>query len=376
MKNSTMKKTILAIVLLVTSAHLLAQNLTSGSITTLDNSEIKGKVAIDYTKQIVHFKKDYNQKIYSFSKINTVTIGDDVLNKQRIGKQIYFTKELAGLASKATLYQIQKKGYLISKGDGTVQSVSLDSNKNRIPGTLAVLFNDCNSIRETLNRQTINSESKLVGIFNQYLACDSTNYAPTSTEIDQANNYTPDKASFYVGTGLGLNNVSFFENNDSESVISGQLAIGIIASPNFFGSIQGNLFFSLEGQAAFSSDTDFSNTADPVNFKTNTYRLLFGMEYYFNKTGKIQPLIGISAGITSDSFNGSYDGLDFDITGGNGIFVPKIGAKFTLGNQKHLGVILSYISEYSNDLRFPTEDRIILLDVDSQYLTLGVNYHF
>lgn len=371
-----MKKTILAIVLLISGASLMAQDLTSGSITTSDNSEINGKVAIDYTKQIIHFKKDYNQKIYSFSKVNTVTIGDDVLNKKNIGGQSYFTKELAGQSSKAVLYQVGKKEYLISKADGTAQTLQLDANQNRIPGKLAVLFNDCNSIRETLNSRTINSESKLVGIFNQYIACRSESYAPTSTEIDQANAYTPDQASFYVGGGLGLNNVSFFENDDTESAISGQLAVGVIASPNFFGSIQGNLFFSLEGQAAFSGDTDFSNTEDPVNFRTNTYRLLFGMEYHFNKAGKIQPFIGISAGATSDSFKGSYDGLDFDISGGNGIFVPKIGARFTLANQKHLGVVLSYISEYNNDLRFPTEDRIVLLDVNSQYLTLGLNYYF
>jgi hypothetical protein len=371
-----MKKNILAILLLVSSAQLIAQDFASGSITTLDNSELTGKVAIDYAKQIIHFKKDYNQKIYSFSKVNIVTIGDDILNKQNIEGQIYFTKELSGNSSKAMLYQVGQKEYLISKEDGTAQRLSLATDQSRIPGKLAVLFNDCNSIRETLNNKTINTESKLVSVFNQYLACDSENYAPTTTEIDQANAYTPDQASFYVGTGLGLNNVSFFENADSESVLSGQVAVGVIASPNFFGSIQGNLFFSLEGQAAFAGDTDFSSTVDPVNFRTNTFRLLFGMEYHFNKTGKIQPLFGISAGVTSDSFKGSYDGLDFNIRGGNPIVVPKIGARIALANQKHLGIILSYISEYDNDLRFPTEDQIILLNVNSQQFTLGLNYYF
>lgn len=371
-----MKKNIFALLLLLATAQLIAQDLSSGSITTLDNTVVKGKVAIDYTKQIIHFKKEYDQKIYSFSKVNAVTIGDDLLNKQIIGGQSYFTKQLSGNSAKATLYQIGEKEYLIAKEDGTAQSISFNSDKNRIPGTLALLFNDCNSIRASLNNQTIDSESKLVNIFNQYLGCSSENYAPTTAEIDRANAYSPDQASFFVGAGFGLNNITFFENNDSESSVSGQVAIGVIASPNFFGSIQGNLFFSLEGQAAFSGDTDFSSAPDPVNFNTNTYRLLFGMEYHFNKTGKIQPLLGISAGATSDSFKGSYNGFDFDITGGSPIVVPKIGVRIAMANQKHLGIILSYISEYNNDLRFPTEDQIILLDVDSQYFTLGVNYYF
>lgn len=362
--------------LLLATAQLIAQDLSSGSITTLDNTEVKGKVAIDYTKQIIHFKKEYDQKIYSFSKVNAVTIGDDILNKQVVGAQSYFTKELSGNATKATLYQIGENEYLIAKVDGSAKSISFDTDKSRIPGTLAVLFNDCNSIRATLNGKTIDSESKLANIFNQYLDCSSETYAPTAAEIERANAYSPDQASFFIGAGLGLNNVSFFENNDSESSISGQLAIGVIASPNFFGSIQGNLFLSLEGQAAFSGDTDFSQAPDPVNFSTNTYRLLFGMEYHFNKTGKIQPLIGISAGATSDSFKGSYNGFDFDISGGSPIVVPKIGALIAMANQKQLGIILSYISKYDNDLRFPTEDQIILLDVNSQYFTLGVNYYF
>ena len=147
-------------------------------------------------------------------------------------------------------------------------------------------------------------------------------------------------------------------------------------SPGFTGNLQGNIYFTLEGSANFSGNKDFGNAGAPVDFKTSTYRLVLGAEYHFNKTGNVQPFLGFGIGATSDNFDGSFNNIPFDITGGNTIYVPKAGVLFRLNNGKHIGVVGQYISEYENDLSFPSNGEVFPLIVNNRMIIVGVSYFF
>ncbi len=362
------------VILLCTISSTHAQNFTKGSITTLDNSLHEGRISIDYKTQKVVLKKNLKATTYSFDKIKSIVLGNLSLDKQNIDNTNYFVSAIE--SGKGTLYKINEKQYLITVDNGKNAVIDLQDSNAKIPGTLAVLFEDCNTIRDLLNAEDNFNEAALQKIITTYNSCSYSAYAPTEREVKNANTHNTDQASFYIGLGGGLNSVSFFESSDTESLAAGQFTIGVIASPSFFGPIQGNLFVTLEGNVSLSGDNDFGNTDAPVSFSVNTFRALLGLEYQFNKTGKIKPFIGVSGGVTSDSFEGNVDGLAFDISGGNPIVAPRIGARFALPNKKNIGVSLTYIAEYENNLSFPAGDIIVPLIVNSEYFTLGVNYYF
>lgn len=370
-----MKKTITLLVLtLIMATTAMGQNYTNGSITLKNNSLIEGRVAIDYASQTVMVKKDYKVTSYSFEQIVSTTLNNRRFNKIQIADIPYFAAPLED--GNASLYQINESQYLVTIKAGESRVIDLVNDRARIPGILAVLFSDCNSIRRSLNNVDEYNEPALLLNVQAYNICDYDIYAPTPKEIDAAASYNTDLANFYLGAGTGLSNISFFDRDDSETVVSAQLQLGVIATPSFLGTLQGNLYFSLEGNAAFANDANFSNVDNDVNFKVSSYRLLFGIEYQFNKEGKFKPFIGASVGPSGDYYEGAVDGNSFDISGGNPIFVPRIGARYLLKNGAHLGATLSYITGYQNDLTFPTEDEIIPLIVDVDTFTFGVSYYF
>ena len=179
-----------------------------------------------------------------------------------------------------------------------------------------MLFNDCNELREQIEKEDSFNKDDLVDFTEQYNNCSYSPYAPTEKEIARADKHNTDKASFYVGAGANLNNISFFDQDETEGLIGGGLKLGVIASPSFLGNLQGNLFAFIEGSANFTGNKEFSNNVDPVNFSINSFRAQLGLEYLFNKTGNIKPIIGIGFGATSDSFSGSISDNSFDIDGG------------------------------------------------------------
>ncbi|MFC4636535.1 hypothetical protein ACFO3O_21705 [Dokdonia ponticola] len=370
-----MKKNILLFVfsLFLSITTSIAQNYTTGTITT-ENGTINGRVLIDYESQTLSLKKDLKVTTYTFDQVNAITLGNTSLTKKTFEGTLYFVSTI--VSGKGNLYKINNAQYLVAVENGKHIVINTAQKSNKIPGRLAVLFNDCNTLRATLNNEDRFNEPALRRIVNSYNACEYSAYAPTEKEVKNATTHNTDQASFYAGIGTGLNTVSFFDNTSTESLLSAQIQAGVITSPSFFGSIQGNLFVSLEGSANFSGDKDFGNIESPTNFRINSYRALLGLEYLFNKTGKIKPFAGISIGVTSDSFKGEIDGFSFDITGGNTLFVPRIGARFQLPNQKHIGVTFSYLSEYENNLSFPTIDTVIPLIVNNENFTLGLNYYF
>lgn len=370
-----MKKNILLLTfsLIFTIGTTLAQSYTSGTITT-PNTTLTGRILIDYENQKIFLKKDLKENTYSFEQVNSITLGNTTLTKKEFNGILYYISNI--LSGKGSLYKINTSQYLVAVENGESVVINTVTKSKRTPGELAVLFKDCNSIRTILNNEDSFNEAALRKIVSTYNACDYSNYAPTEKEIKNAATYNTDQASFYVGLGTNLTAISFFDNRDTEALIATQIQAGVIASPSFFGSIQGNLFVSLEGSASFSGENDFNNTISPTSFRVNSYRAFLGLEYLANKTGKIKPFAGISIGITSDSFKGEIDGFSFDITGGNTLLVPRVGARFQLPNQKHIGVTFSYLSEYENNLSFPTNDTVIPLIVNSENYTFSVSYYF
>ncbi|WP_299207772.1 hypothetical protein [uncultured Dokdonia sp.] len=370
-----MKKNILllAFSLILTMGTIMAQSYTSGTITT-SNSTQKGRVLIDYENQKLFLKKDLKVSTYSFDQVNSVTLGNTLLTKKEFNGTPYYVSNIT--SGKGNLYKINTSQYLVAIENGESVVINTATKSSKTPGVLAVLFKDCNSIRAILNNEDNFNEAALRNIVNAYNSCEYSTYTPTEKEIKNAATYNTDQASFYVGFGTGLNTVSFFDSNDTEALIAAQIQAGVIASPSFFGSIQGNLFISLEGSASFSGENNFNNAVSPTSFRVNSYRALLGLEYLINKTGKIKPFAGISIGVTSDSFKGEVDGFSFNITGGNTLLVPRIGARFQLPNQKHIGVTFSYLSEYENNLSFPTNDIVIPLIVNNENFTFSVSYYF
>lgn len=375
-----MKKNIFSLVfsLIFISTTSIAQNYTKGSIVTTSNETIKGRVLIDYKTQKISLKKDLKESSYNFNQINTITLGTTTLTKKDIDGTTYYVSSI--VSGRGSLYKINDTQYLVTGNKTKNAIINTDEKSSKTPGILAILFDDCNSIRVLLNNEDNFNAPALRKIVEAYNVCDYSSYAPTEKEVKNATLHNTDQASFFAGIGTGLNNVSFFDSDNTEALASIQLQAGVIASPSFFGRIQGNLFVTLEGNASFSGENDFNNNnnniTEATSFRVNSYRAFLGLEYLFNKTGKIKPFAGLSIGVTSDSFKGNVAGFDFDITGGNTLLVPRVGARLQLPNQKHIGLTLAYLSEYENNLSFPVNDAVIPLIVNNKNFTLSLNYYF
>lgn len=365
---------LLAVTLFIISTSTYAQSYSKGTITLFDNTIVEGNIRLDYALQQVFIKDKPAERSYDLASVTNITLNKRDLEKRTINDQTYFTQTIVD--GRASLYEIGDDQYLITRDNGLSRTINTKTQQNTISGILAVLFSDCNTIRSTLNNVDEYNASRLEKVTEIYNDCSYEPFAPTEREVRNAARFNTDVASFYVGIGGGLSDIRFFNSEDGESIGSVQAQLGVIATPSFLGSQKGNIFFSLEAQAAFAGNNAFSNVATDVNFNLNTYRFLLGLEYLFNKKGTFKPFIGIAAGVTADSYEGSVDGNDFDINGGNPIAVPKLGFRFLLKNNDHLGLTLSYITEYENDLTFPTQDEIIPLVVNVQTITISINYYF
>lgn len=277
---------------------------------------------------------------------------------------------------KASLEKIEKNKYIISKADGMTKTVDLSSDQSKIPGILAVLFEDCNSMRDGLFKKEYFSEKTLLKTVTEYNSCDYSDYSPTDKELETANSYNNDQYKFYGGFGFGIKSVSFFQSDNEEKLNQFGLQLGVLGSPDFFGALQGNLHFDFQASLNFGGETDFTNSISPTSFSVNTYRLTLGMDYFFNKSGTIKPFLGVAIGVTGDYFEGNVNDLPFKISGGNPIWMPKAGVLYALGNGKDIGITVEYIPEYDNDLSFPNGETTIPLLVKSSHLNFGLNYYF
>ena len=281
------------------------------------------------------------------------------------------------VSGKATLIRKGTGIYEIGKTDGTAKKINIRPNEDsQTRGILAVLFKDCENVRTEVAKEVGISETKLVQWVKAYNNCNYAPYQPTEKELETAANFQEDQLKLFASLGGSLNRISFFNFEDYENMMQAQASFGIAATPGFLGSLQGNLYFTLEGSAAFSGDKDFENSPFATLFKKNSFRASLGGEYHFNKNGSFQPLIGISVGLVRDHYKGSYDIYGLDQTEGSAFLMPKVGVLFPLDSKKSLGVIVSFIPEYENDLTFRSGEEIIPLIIDSHYINAGLYLYF
>lgn len=362
--------------LALTSLSLQAQEFQKGTLTQTDGTSYSGRIAINNEASSVSLKEgSAPSRTIMFDKISGVTLGDRNYSFKQVEGATLLAHQL--VSGKANLHNTGADRYMITSEDKNSPEFSLSEDNNRIAGILSVMFSDCNAIRASLNKIDEFSERNLSALVSEYNRCSYGDYAPSETEIEKASSFNTDKARFYAGINSTFSRVSFSSSDSTKAGNTGfGLHAGVTVSPSFLKSLQGNLHFYLEGHANFYGSTDFSNNNVPTDYKTQTFRVLMGLEYYMNKTGKINPFVGIGIGATSDTFEGSVNGNDFDITGGNTIYVPKIGALLKLNNGKHIGLTVSYVPEYENDLSFPTQSGLIPLVVNTSSISVGLSYSF
>ncbi len=369
-----MKKITLFLCILFGFSNVFSQTFTEGGVTLTDDTELEGSVFVDYSTNKVLLKDGIKTTSYNFNQLESISLRDRTLVKTDLDGIIYFATPLE--KGNASLFQVNEKQYVVETAAGEYRTLDLDSQNKVLPGILSLIFSDCEDVREQLNATQNFNESTLRKNIIAYNNCIYTPYAPTLKEINSAADYNTDQVSFYGGVGSGIRSISFFDRDDKETVLSGQLQIGVIGTPSFLGDLQGNLFFSLEGIAAFAGENAFSNVDGDVKFKLNSFRVLLGLEYQFNKEGYFKPFLGLAVGPSGDYYEGSVGDNGFDISGGSAIVAPKVGIRYLLKNGDHLGLAITLITDYENDLTFPIEDDIIPLIVNVQTLTVGFNYYF
>lgn len=369
-----MKKYYLFLLIIITYSTIQAQNYKSGSITDSNNQELNGRVSIDNSNKIVHFKSEGNSKQISFNTLSQVETNNRIYSKISFDNDAYLAHEL--ISGKASIYDLTGNDFLIiSEDNGRIFNLIQD--ETQIPGILGVVFQDCNSIRDDIYKITDYNERVLKELVTQYNSCEYGEFTPTETEMKQANTNDTDTFRFHGGfqTEFNSTTVNGFSSNNNTGF---GLGLGVAASPGFTGSLQGNLYFDFDFNMTFLGDSDFNNGTTPLNYKVNSYRLNIGLQYQFNKNGAVKPFVGAGFGFTSDHYNGTIGTISFKDDGKNNYFLPKAGVLYQLNNGNHIGLVLSYISEFENDLsfRFGEELTYYPFVVETTAFNLGLNYYF
>ncbi len=364
------------IAFIFTSSTINAQFFQNGSITNNNNQITEGRVLIDNSDKKVFIKTDGKTQTNNFNSILSVTVNSRIYSKIEFENELFLGYEL--VSGKATLYHLTAKDYIIIKNNEEGKGFNLEENKAQIPGILALLFNNCNSIRDAIHKSGTINERILRDLVSDYNNCNYSDYTPTENEMKNTNIHNTDVYRFYGGFQTGFNNTTV-NDFDANNTTGFGLGLGLAASPGFTGNLQGNLYFDFDVSMIFTGDTNFNNHLEqPLNYNVNSFRFSIGMEYLFNKEGVLQPFLGIGYGYTSDYYNGTIGTIDFKDHDQNYFFIPKAGLLYKLNNGKHIGLTVSYISEYENDLsfRFGEELTYYPLVIETSAINVGLNYYF
>lgn len=213
-------------------------------------------------------------------------------------------------------------------------------------------------------------------VFFSFSAIYAQNNKPSDPELKIEKSFNTDTFKFYVGLGMDIKNINFFNNFYNEDLSLYGIKFGLLASPGFTGKIQGNLYFNFDASLSFGSENEFFFIDNNIHFTVNTYRALIGIEYFFNKTGKLNPFLGISGATNWDRFSGDVNDESFNLKSHNITWAPKAGILFSLKNEKELGFSIDYIPEYRNDLIIPINDELINIDLSSSSFNFSLNYYF
>lgn len=360
---------ILAFVLSTSSIN--AQFFQSGNITDNNNKTTEGRVLIDNSNSNVQIKKEGKKQTYNFKNISSATYSGRLYSKIDFENKSFLAHQL--IIGKATLLELTNSDYLIIKESGSGKTFNLKKDKTQIPGILAVLFNDCNSIRDAIYKSDEINERILKDIVSDYNNCDYSEFNPTENEISEANTHNTDVFRFYIGFQTNFTSTSV--NSFSSVNTTGYgLGLGLSASPGFTGSLQGNLYFDFDVSLIFTGDNVYNNGATPLNYKVNAYRFSLGLEYLFNKKGTLQPFLGIGYGYSSDFYEGKNGAITFKTNNQSYFFLPKVGVLYKLNNSNHIGLTVSYL-DYNNYLGYGNYDPIQLY-VESSFISVGLNYYF
>jgi len=356
---------------LLSFSNAISQNFSNGSITTSKNQVYNGRISIDNASKKVLLKKNGSIQTYIFDAINTVVLNGQTYSIIIFENKSFFAQKIE--SGKASLYNLSNNEYLIIMENGFGKFLDMTKNKSQIPGTLSLLFNDCNSVRDKINKNSAFTESNLIDYTKSYNSCSYSEYSPTETEVSNASR--SDFIKFYGGLQTGFNSTKI-NSNSSENTNSFGLGLGLVASPSFMGNLQGNLNIDFDASLLFTGNNDFNYTSSNLNYKIFTYRFSLGLEYLFNKNGKIKPFLGIGYGYSSDFYNGTIGPIDFKDNKQNYFFLPKIGLLYSLNNSNHIGITFSFISNYDNDLSFYFDDALYIINTENEYFNIGLNYYF
>lgn len=374
-----MKRFTLLLVLMVFGMSMLkAQSYYSGTIELTNGTQMQGRVSLDQENKQVLFKGGGDEDAFGFNSVRSVQIKKNTYTPQNVGGDSWMASAID--AGKATLYHLGGRNYLVSSPNGTQMveagNAGQGGGSQKIRGVLSVIYQDCNSIRETINNLIDFRESNLVNLNKTYNSCEYGAYSPTDREARKAEKFNTDIFRFYLGAGLGLNSVKFFDTGSSETLASPRLNAGVTVSPAFNDNLRGALFFYFNGAVNLPSERDFGNAPTPTTMKITSWQFDLGTEYLFNHNGKVKPLLGIGIGFAADRFKGNVNGQGFNIGGGNVFFTPKAGVLFALNNGGHLGLVANFIPRYENDLSFPRNNQVVPLIVNSQWTNINLIYYF
>lgn len=350
-----------------------AQNYKSGSITTNDQQTIEGRVVINNTSKKVLFKNNGESKTYSFSDIEKVEISGTSYLKINYNNEVLLANSLT--SGKATLYSLSNDDILIIKENNDGHRFNLKDDKTQIPGVLSLFFNDCNSLREVINKTDYFTEKFLKTLTDSYNNCEFGAYTPSETEINKASSYNTDYFRFYGGL-LATFNKTNANGFDPTNTSGFGVGVGLASSPAFMGNLKGNLYFDFDVNMLFNGSQDFKNGSTPLNYKLNTYRFSIGLEYIFNKNGNVQPFLGVGYAFSLDHYVGDLGTISFKDDSRKFFFTPKAGLLYQLNNENHIGLTVSYIPSYNTDLSFFFNDEVNDLTLKTESITVGLSYYF
>ena len=364
---------IILIIFLICINLSVAQNYQSGLITTTKNISIKGKVLIDNDLKKVYLKNNGNQKDYNFKEIKSIFINKKLYSKINFNNEDYFTNLL--VSGKTSLYQINKYIFLLINVTNQ-QKLNVIQDRQQIRGFLSLIFKDCNSIRDEINRTEEFSKKTLTELTILYNKCDYEAYKPTEKELSQAKTFNSDFFRFYGSLLVNINN-NQINNNATNNTNGFGVGIGLASSPSFMRNLKGNLFIDFDLSVIWSGADEFENEI-PLNLKQNSFRLSLGIKYIFNKEGVVLPFLGIGYGYSSDYYSGTIGSIDFKDHKQNFFFTPKVGVLYKFKNKKLLGITINYLTGFKNDLSFRYGEELTYypLVINQSSITLGLSYQF
>ena len=282
------------------------------------------------------------------------------------------------LVSGKAILTKESSGIYSIKVAGQTKQIDIRPNKQEhVKGILSVLFKDCENLRQSVFDLPTIDEGTLVSSVEAYNKCTYSPYSPTEKEIEKADRFLSDQLKIFVNLGTSINQMRFVDGGSLETQVQGNAGIGLAASPGFLGSLQNNLYFTLDAGMAFSGEKDFSNATYPTELRRNSFQSSLGTEYHFNKNGSFQPLIGFGLGLRQDYYKGRFNSYNINDHAGSAYIIPKTGILFNMNNNTSLGLLVDFIPRFTNDLYFKNDQgKVESFSISTYQINAGLYLYF